>query len=166
MFTRLSEPRARPTVLRKSDSSGSNPGPLDLQPETVTTRPQRRSTRFHCSPYVNIKCKYGTAAPTPSVLASSPRTCWSTYVSTVRESLEMADIFGALAINRQFSVDVTSALTIGHCFFVCISDVLVLPSTKRRFVLWLLHFSAPFGPSSENHNKLIYILILLKCTNN
>jgi hypothetical protein len=38
ILTRLSGPRSRPTTQE------SNPGPLDLQPGTLTTRPQRRST--------------------------------------------------------------------------------------------------------------------------
>ena len=40
----LSGPRSRPTTTQKIwQSRGSNPGPLYLQSETLTTRPQRRS---------------------------------------------------------------------------------------------------------------------------
>jgi hypothetical protein len=44
ILTRLSGPRSRPTATQKIwFHRKSNPGPLGLQPETLTTRPQRRS---------------------------------------------------------------------------------------------------------------------------
>ena len=47
-LTRLSGPRYRPTTTQKIwQHRESNPRPLYLQPETVTTRPQRRSTHHH-----------------------------------------------------------------------------------------------------------------------
>ena len=43
-LTRLSGPRSRPPTTQKIwQRRESNPGPLHLQPETLTTRPQRRS---------------------------------------------------------------------------------------------------------------------------
>ena len=43
-LTRLSGPRSRPTTTQKIwQRRESNPRPLYLQPETLTTRPQRRS---------------------------------------------------------------------------------------------------------------------------
>jgi hypothetical protein len=47
VLTRLSGPRSGNLV-----ASEIEPGPLDLQPGTLTTRPQRRSTSFYIT-YIN-----------------------------------------------------------------------------------------------------------------
>jgi hypothetical protein len=47
LYSCLSGPRSRPTTSQKIWwRQESNPGPLDLWPETLTTRPQRRSVSF------------------------------------------------------------------------------------------------------------------------
>jgi hypothetical protein len=44
ILTRLSGPRSRPTISQKIwQPRESNPGPLDQQPGTLTTRPKGRS---------------------------------------------------------------------------------------------------------------------------
>ena len=54
-LTRLSGPRSRPTTNQKNwQRRGSNPGPLYLQPETLTTRPQRRSIQVINPPLIII----------------------------------------------------------------------------------------------------------------
>jgi hypothetical protein len=53
VLTRLSGPRSRPSTSQKIwYRRESNPGPLYLQPGTLSTRPQRRST-FFCITYIN-----------------------------------------------------------------------------------------------------------------
>jgi hypothetical protein len=41
------DPVPDPLLLRKSGSAGFEPGPLDLKPGTLTTRPQRRSYYYY-----------------------------------------------------------------------------------------------------------------------
>jgi hypothetical protein len=49
VLTRLSGPRSRPPICQKIWWGREwNPGPLDLWPETLTTRPQRRSNVWYC----------------------------------------------------------------------------------------------------------------------
>jgi hypothetical protein len=46
------DPVPDPLLPRKSGRAGTrNPGPLDLQPESLTTRPQRRSHTWACDIY-------------------------------------------------------------------------------------------------------------------
>jgi hypothetical protein len=48
VLARLSEPRSGPTTSQEIlVAPGIEPGPLDLQPGTLTTRPQRRSVWLH-----------------------------------------------------------------------------------------------------------------------
>jgi hypothetical protein len=47
LFIRLSGPRSRPTTSQIILAPGIEPGPLDLYPGTLTSRPQRRSTFFY-----------------------------------------------------------------------------------------------------------------------
>ena len=49
-LTRLSGPRSRPTTTQKIwQRRESNPGPLYLQPETLTTRPQKPKNMLFCA---------------------------------------------------------------------------------------------------------------------
>jgi hypothetical protein len=51
VLTRLGGPRFRPTNSKKNlVAPGIEPRPLDLQPGTLTTRPQRRSLHYHYPP--------------------------------------------------------------------------------------------------------------------
>jgi hypothetical protein len=48
VFTRLNGPRSRPTTFFfQCSARESNPGALNLQPGTLTTRPQRRSLKAY-----------------------------------------------------------------------------------------------------------------------
>jgi hypothetical protein len=46
VLTRLSRPRSRPTTFAFLVVQGIEPGPPDLKPRTLTTRPQRRSLSY------------------------------------------------------------------------------------------------------------------------
>ena len=57
-LTRLSEPHSRPTNTQKIwQRRESNPRPLYLQPETLTTRPQRQSIMIQTQFPIYIKSK-------------------------------------------------------------------------------------------------------------
>jgi hypothetical protein len=52
VLTRLSGPRSRPIASQNLVAPEIEPGPLDLQPGTLTTRLQRQSTFFYIT-YIN-----------------------------------------------------------------------------------------------------------------
>jgi hypothetical protein len=66
-------------LVRKSGSAGIEPGPLDLYPATLTTRPQRRSAGREWCPEINVfVTKYSTAFATST---------WCSEIWTVERSL-------------------------------------------------------------------------------
>jgi hypothetical protein len=59
ILTRLSGPRSRHTICQKIwRRRESNPGPLGLQPETLTTRPQRRSLHSSHTAELSVSKQY------------------------------------------------------------------------------------------------------------
>ena len=81
-LTRPSGPCSRPTTTQKIwQRRGSNPGPLHLQPETLTTRPQRRS-----GPIITIqkqkivlKCRTVVSLCTSSILMCLPASPYNSH---------------------------------------------------------------------------------------